>query len=69
VAARNERLRDVPIVVYTARDLDAADRERLETGHTYFMTMGSRTLAQFELDLLELVGELSPTSTAVGHGR
>ncbi|MEA2157000.1 MAG: hypothetical protein QOE11_3140 [Solirubrobacteraceae bacterium] len=58
----HEQLRNVPIVVYTARDLDAAERGRLDTGHTKFMTKGAVTLEQFEHDVLKLVGALAPVA-------
>jgi CheY-like chemotaxis protein len=35
---QRDRLRLVPLVVYTARDLHAGERERLRLGQTYFLT-------------------------------
>lgn len=63
---QHEQLRNVPIVVYTARDLDAAERERLDTGHTRFMTKGGVTLEQFERNVLKLVGAIAPVAGPVG---
>ena len=37
---RREGLRDVALVVYTSRDLDEADRERLRLGETHFLLKG-----------------------------
>ncbi|MDQ3809611.1 MAG: ATP-binding protein, partial [Chloroflexota bacterium] len=36
----NQRLRDVPVIVYTALDLNSADRRRLRFGNTEFLTKG-----------------------------
>jgi len=66
---QHERLRSVPIVVYTARDLDTSERRRLDTGHTSFMTKGDVTLEQFEHDVLKLVGALPPAAGSVPHNR
>ena len=65
---QDQRLRDVPTVVYTARDLDAADRRRLDTGHTSFMTKGDVPLEEFERDVLRLVGTLAPAVGPVDVG-
>ncbi|MCA1689553.1 MAG: hypothetical protein LC720_03655, partial [Actinobacteria bacterium] len=65
---QDQRLRDVPTVVYTARDLDAAERRRLDTGHTSFMTKGDVTLEEFEHDVLKLVGAHVPTPGSVDVG-
>ena len=43
-----ERLRHVPVVVYTARDLDAHERQRLRLGHTEFLTKGRISPARLE---------------------
>lgn len=66
---QHERLHSVPIVVYTGRDLDAAERERLDTGKMRFMTKGAVTLEQFERDVLDFVGVIAPVAVVVGDGR
>jgi PAS domain S-box-containing protein len=57
---QHERMRNVPIVVYSARDLNAAERRRLDMGRTRFMTKGTVTLEQFERDVLDFVGAVAP---------
>jgi len=62
---QNERMRNVPIVVYTARDLSAAERRRLDMGRTRFMTKGTVTLEHFERDVLDFLGAVAPRAEAV----
>ena len=52
---RHDRLRAVPLVVYTAKDLDDSDRDRLRLGQTYFFTKGRVTPEDFERRVVELV--------------
>jgi signal transduction histidine kinase/DNA-binding response OmpR family regulator len=52
----HDQLRNVPVVVYTGRELNAAERERLDTGHTRFMTKNAVTLDQLQHDVLEALG-------------
>ena len=66
---QHERMRNVPIVVYTARDLNAAERRRLDMGRTRFMTKGTVTLEQFERDVLDFVGAVAPRAEAVAGDR
>jgi len=62
---QHERLRNLPIVVYTARDLNAAERRRLDMGRTRFMTKGGVTLEQFEHEVLEFVCAQDTANMAV----
>ncbi|MHB1510378.1 MAG: PAS domain S-box protein [Acidimicrobiales bacterium] len=48
-------LSTVPVLVYTAFDLEAADRERLRLGETKFLTKGRTPPALFEAKLEELL--------------
>lgn len=65
---QHERLRRVPVLVYTDRALDAGDRELLDTGHTRFVTKSVVTLEQLEHEVLEVVGRpLQVTSVADGR--
>ena len=53
---RDERLNAMPIVVYTARDIEDADRERLTLGSiTEFLTKGHVTPAEFERRVMKLL--------------
>lgn len=46
---------NVPVVVYTARDLDRTDRDRLDLGRTEFFTKGKVELEQLERHVLRLL--------------
>lgn len=48
-------LSTVPVLVYTAFDLDGADRDRLRLGKTKFLTKGRAPPALFEADIEELL--------------
>lgn len=55
----HEHLRALPIVVYTGRELDEADRRRLRLGSTTeFLTKGRITPADFEQHVMRLLGQL-----------
>ena len=54
---RHERLSALPMVVYTARELDEAGRERLRLGaSTEFLTKGRITPQDFEQRVMGLLG-------------
>jgi len=60
---RHERLRAIPVVVYTARDLDEGERERLRLGSTTaFLTKGRITPQDFERHVMALLGRLTPSN-------
>ncbi|MGH2839546.1 MAG: response regulator, partial [Solirubrobacteraceae bacterium] len=64
---RHERLRGLPMVVYTARELKAADRDRLRLGSTTeFLTKGRITPVDFEQRVMRLVGQLTREPTEGG---
>jgi PAS domain S-box-containing protein len=52
-------LASTPLVVYTAIDLDAAERERLQLGQTRFMTKGRSTPAEVEEHVKRLLESLA----------
>ena len=59
---RHERLRSLPVVVYTARDLDDADRERLMLGSiSQFLTKGQISPDEFERRVMTLLAPTKPT--------
>jgi PAS domain S-box-containing protein len=61
---RHERLSALPMVVYTARELDEADRERLQLGATTeFLTKGQITPQDFEQRVMRLLGRLTRDRT------
>jgi CheY-like chemotaxis protein len=66
---QHERLRSVPIVVYTSRELNVSEQARLDSGHTCFMTKGGVTLEQFEHEVLKLVSALAPGADTMADDR
>jgi PAS domain S-box-containing protein len=64
---RHDRLSALPLVVYTARDLDAADRQRLQLGvNTEFLTKGRITPQQFEQRVIGLLRRITQAQIAGG---
>jgi PAS domain S-box-containing protein len=52
--------RAVPLVVYTARELDEDDRARLRLGHTEFLTKGRVSPDEFEKRVVSLLNRIAP---------
>lgn len=55
---QHNRLCRVPLVVYTARDLNDHERERLRLGQTIFLTKGRITPQEFEQRMLNLLNRM-----------
>ncbi|MER3587406.1 MAG: hybrid sensor histidine kinase/response regulator, partial [Mastigocladus sp. ERB_26_1] len=55
---QHNRLCQVPLVVYTARDLDESDRQRLRLGQTLFFTKGRITPQEFEQRVINLLNRM-----------
>ena len=55
-----DRLRRLPLVVYTAQDLDEREREGLRLGPTEFLTKGRVTPEEFERQVAELLTTIVP---------
>jgi CheY-like chemotaxis protein len=55
---QHDRLRQVPLVVYTAQDLDESDRQRLKLGQTLFFTKGRITSQEFEQRAIDLLNRM-----------
>ena len=55
---QHNRLCQVPLVVYTAQDLDESDRERLKLGQTLFLTKGRITSQEFEQGAIDLLNRM-----------
>jgi PAS domain S-box-containing protein len=64
---REDRLRDVALVVYSARDLTEADRQRLTLGETRYLTKGRVTPEEFERYVIALLEHLVSRSPATGR--
>jgi CheY-like chemotaxis protein/anti-sigma regulatory factor (Ser/Thr protein kinase) len=56
----DEALRGIPMVVYTARELEEMDRERLRLGHTEFLTKGRVSPEEFEKRVVSLLNRIAP---------
>jgi hypothetical protein len=54
----HNRLCQVPLVVYTAKDLDSSNRERLKLGQTLFLTKGRITPEEFEQRVINLFSRI-----------
>jgi PAS domain S-box-containing protein len=57
----DESLRGIPVVVYTARELEEEDRERLRLGQTEFLTKGRVSPDEFEKRVVSLLNRIAPT--------
>jgi CheY-like chemotaxis protein len=51
-------LRHVPLIVYSAKDLDADERERLKLGPTQFFTKGRMKPEEFEQRIIEFLNHI-----------
>jgi hypothetical protein len=55
---QHNRLCHVPLVVYTAKDINNSDRERLKLGQTLFLTKGRITPEEFEQRIVQLLNRI-----------
>ncbi|MDJ0573352.1 MAG: response regulator, partial [Pleurocapsa sp. MO_192.B19] len=55
---KHNRLCHMPLVVYTAQDIDNIDRERLKLGQTLFLTKGRINPEEFEQRVIKLLNRL-----------
>ena len=65
---KDARLRGVPLAVYSARDLEEADRKRLRLGRTGFFTKGRVNPDEFEQHVMDLLGHLTQAAKETAHG-
>lgn len=59
---QHQHLCQVPLVVYTARDLDESDRQRLKLGQTLFLTKGRISPQEFEKRVINLLDRMIRTN-------
>jgi PAS domain S-box-containing protein len=52
---QHNRLCSTPLVVYSTKDLDESERQRLKLGHTEFLSKGQVTTQEFEQRVMELL--------------
>lgn len=57
---RHDQLHLVPVVVYTAKDLDESERERLKLGDIHFLTKGQIAPEEFEQQVMKLLSHMTP---------
>ncbi|VEP13387.1 putative Histidine kinase [Hyella patelloides LEGE 07179] len=55
---QHNRLCDLPLVVYTAQDIDRGDKERLKLGQTLFLTKGRINPEEFEQRVIKILNRL-----------
>jgi PleD family two-component response regulator len=58
---QHKRLCQVPLVVYTAQDLNNSERERLLLGQTLFLTKSRITPQEFEQRVINLLNRIIPS--------
>ncbi|MBF2063126.1 MAG: response regulator [Calothrix sp. C42_A2020_038] len=56
---QHNRLYNIPLLVYSTRDLNDVERNRLKLGHTEFLTKGQTTEQEFEQKVMDLIGQLT----------
>lgn len=62
VLRRDERLRSLPLLVYTGARLDAADRSRLRLGETRFVSKADGAPDEFERQVIALLEKVTASS-------
>jgi PAS domain S-box-containing protein len=56
---QHNQLYSIPVVVYSAKDLDEIERDRLKLGHTEFLTKGRVTTQEFEQKVIDLLQRIT----------
>ncbi|MDZ8237463.1 MAG: response regulator [Nostoc sp. ChiQUE01a] len=56
---QHNHLCNTPVLVYSARDLDESEHNRLRLGHTEFLTKGRVTTEEFEQRVMELLQRIT----------
>ncbi|OSO86992.1 transcriptional regulator [Cylindrospermopsis raciborskii CENA303] len=56
---QHDQLFSIPVVVYSAKDLDDSERHRLKLGHTEFFTKGRVTIQEFEQRVMDLLQRIT----------
>ncbi|MBE9007331.1 response regulator [Fortiea sp. LEGE XX443] len=59
---QHNHLCTMPVVVYSAQDLDESERQRLKLGYTEFLTKGRVTTQEFEQRVMELLQRITHNS-------
>jgi PAS domain S-box-containing protein len=56
---QHSRLYKIPLMVYSAKDLNESDRQRLNLGHTEFFQKGRVTTQEFEQRVMDLLQQIT----------
>jgi DNA-binding response OmpR family regulator len=56
---QHNQLYNIPVVVYSAKDLDDSERHRLKLGYTEFLTKGRVTTNEFEQRVMDLLQRMT----------
>jgi PAS domain S-box-containing protein len=56
---QHNQLYNIPVVVYSAKDLDQSERQRLKLGYTEFLTKGRITTHEFEQRVMDLLQRMT----------
>jgi CheY-like chemotaxis protein len=64
---QHNQLYNIPLVVYSAKDLDHSERDRLKLGHTEFLTKGRVTTQKFEQHVLGLIQRITQSVRTGGE--
>ncbi|MBD2386067.1 response regulator [Cylindrospermum sp. FACHB-282] len=64
---QHNQLCSIPVFVYSAKDLDESERQRLKLGHTEFLTKGRVTIQQFEQRVMDLLGRITQNQQGEGE--
>ncbi|WP_066379038.1 response regulator [Anabaena sp. CA = ATCC 33047] len=64
---QHNHLCNIPLVVYSAKDLDESERKRLKLGNTEFLTKGRVTTQEFEQRVIELLQRITHNSQEISR--
>jgi PAS domain S-box-containing protein len=59
---QHHQLNNIPLLVYSAKDLDDSERDKLKLGDTEFLTKGKVTIEEFEQRVMGLLQRITPNS-------
>ncbi|MFQ4141600.1 response regulator [Chlorogloeopsis sp. ULAP02] len=64
---QHHHLCKIPLMVYSAKELEESERTRLKLGHTEFLNKGQVTPHEFEQRVMTLLHEITQNSAQDGH--
>ncbi len=60
---QEQQLQEIPLIVYSGKDLDISERNRLKLGPTEFLSKGQVTIQEFEQRVIALLEQVTETAT------